>query len=114
MSKSSTITAEIDRSFKRLPPVHPGEILREEFLSPANLSAGAVARACGIPRTRIERLIREETSISADTALRLGRYFSTSADFWMNLQIRYDLEGASRSLGRSLDGIKPVTYEAAE
>jgi addiction module HigA family antidote len=68
---------------KRLPPIHPGEVLREEFLVPMQLSPYELARACGVPRTRIERLPREETPLSADTALRLARYFSTMAEFWM-------------------------------
>jgi addiction module HigA family antidote len=73
---------------KKLPPLHPGEILREEFLLPMQLTPYALAQACGVPRTRIERLAREETPVTADTALRLARYFGTSAEFWMNLQAR--------------------------
>ena len=75
---------------KKLPPVHPGEVLREEFLRPLNLSPYAVARAVGVPRTRIERLANEQTPVTADTALRLGRYFGTSAAFWMGIQTQYD------------------------
>ena len=67
-----------------LPPLHPGEVLREEFLKPLDLTAYAVAAALRVPRTRIERLAREETPVTADTALRLGKYFNTSAAFWMN------------------------------
>ena len=66
---------------KKLAPVHPGEVLREDFLRPMSLSAYAVARACGVPRTRIERLVREETPVTADTALRLAKYFGTTAAF---------------------------------
>mgnify|MGYP006268407005 CR=1 FL=1 len=73
------------------PKVHPGEILREEFMEPLGLTAYALAKYCRVPRTRIERLAREETSVTADTALRLARYFGTSAQFWMNLQSAYDL-----------------------
>lgn len=73
------------------PPVHPGEILREEFLAPLGLAPYTVARACRVPRTRIERLARGETPVTADTALRLGRYFETGPEFWMNLQAMYDL-----------------------
>ena len=79
---------------KRLPPIHPGEVLREEFLVPMKLTPYAVARACGVPRTRIERLAREETPVTADTALRLARYFGTTAEFWMGMQAQYDLETA--------------------
>src|ERR1700704_547192 len=70
---------------KRLPPIHPGEVLREEFLAPMKLTPYALAQACGVPRTRIERLAREETPITADTALRLARYFGTTAEFWMGM-----------------------------
>ena len=81
----------------RLPPMHPGEMLREEFLLPLSLSSGKVAKAAGIPRTRIERIVREETGITADTALRLARYFSTTPEFWVNLQSGYDLDVATRA-----------------
>ena len=76
---------------KKLPPMHPGEVLREEFLVPLGLSAGALAKACGVPRTRIERIVDEKNSITADTALRLGHWFGTSAEFWLNLQKLYEL-----------------------
>src|SRR6266516_3609477 len=79
---------------KKLPPVHPGEVLREDFLRPMKLTAYAVAKAVGVPRTRIERLVREETPVTADTALRLARYFGTKASFWMGLQAQYDFERA--------------------
>lgn len=77
---------------KKLAPVHPGEVLREDFLNPMKLSPYAVARACGVPRTRIERVARGEAPITADTALRLARFFGTSERFWLNLQTGYDLE----------------------
>lgn len=88
------------------PPVHPGEILREEFLAPLDLTAYAVAQACRVPRTRIERLSRCETPVTADTALRLGRYFGTGPEFWMNLQTQYDLAVAA-STAADLDDIAP-------
>jgi antitoxin HigA-1 len=94
---------------KRLPPVHPGEVLREEFLVPMNLSPYAVARAIGVPRTRIERLAREETPITADTALRLARFFGTTPAFWMGMQAQYDLERAADELGAKLRKIEPAT-----
>ena len=75
---------------KRLDPVHPGAVLREDFLVPMGLSAYAVARAVGVPRTRIERLTREETPITADTALRLAKYLGTTPAFWMNMQAQHD------------------------
>jgi addiction module HigA family antidote len=87
-----------DSTAKKLPPVHPGEILREEFLKPLGLTPYAVAAALNVPRTRIERLAREENPVTADTALRLGRYFKTGAAFWMNIQARFDLETAEDGL----------------
>ena len=91
---------------RKLAPIHPGEILREEFLIPIGLTSYAVAAAVGVPRTRIERLAREETPVSADIALRLGRFFGTSAEFWMNIQTRYDLETAQDALATDLKRIK--------
>ena len=73
---------------KKLPPIHPGEILREEFLVPLKLTPYAVAAALHVPRTRIERIAREEKPVTADTALRLGKFFKTGAAFWMNIQAR--------------------------
>jgi antitoxin HigA-1 len=93
---------------KKLPPVHPGEILREEFLRPMNLSPYAVARAVGVPRTRIERLASERTALTADTALRLARYFGTTPAFWMGIQAQYDLERAEDELGETLREIAPA------
>ena len=97
-----------------MPPVHPGEILAEDFLKPLDLTAYAVAKACGVPRTRIERLAREETPVTADTALRLGRYFDTTPQFWMNLQSRFDLETASRAKAEDVARIAPLRRAAAE
>src|SRR5574337_2219330 len=93
---------------KKLPPVHPGEVLREEFLRPMNLTPYAVARAIGVPRTRIERLANEQTAVTADTALRLARYFGTSPTFWLGIQTQYDLERAEDQLGVKLRDIAPV------
>jgi addiction module HigA family antidote len=98
---------------KKLAPMHPGEVLREEFLVPLNLSAGALAKACDLPRTRIERIAAETTGITADTALRLGKALGTSAQLWMNLQNRYDVEIAKREIGRKLDKIEPLIDHAA-
>jgi antitoxin HigA-1 len=92
----------------KLPPIHPGEILREEFLRPLNLSAGAVARAIGVPRTRIERLASEQTELTPDTALRLARFFGTTTDFWMNLQGRFAIESAEDAIGDALAEIQPL------
>jgi len=98
---------------KKLAPVHPGEVLREEFLVPLNLSAYAVARAIDVPRTRIERLSREETPVTADTALRLAKYFGTTAAFWMGLQAQHDLEHAEDELATDLRKIEPMRAPAA-
>jgi addiction module HigA family antidote len=98
---------------KQLPPVHPGEVLREDFLKPMRLTPYAVAQACGVPRTRIERLTREATPVTADTALRLARYFGTTASFWMGMQAQYDLERAQDELTGELERIAPVKQAAA-
>src|ERR1700685_3241979 len=92
---------------KKLPPVHRGETLRAEFLDPMQLTPYAVAKAIGVPRTRIERLARGDTPLTADTALRLSRYFGTSAAFWMGLQARYDLEIATDRIEKDLNRIAP-------
>jgi antitoxin HigA-1 len=114
MPRSSTITENEDTMMPRkLPPVHPGEILREEFLVPMKLTAYAVAAACAVPRTRIERLAREETPVTADTALRLAKYFGTTPTFWMNLQTQYDLEAAEDTHADELKHIKPMKPKAA-
>jgi addiction module HigA family antidote len=96
---------------KKLAPVHPGEVLREEFLKPLKLTPYAVAASIGIPRTRIERLAREETPVTADTALRLGKFFKTTAAFWMNMQAQYDLETAEDKIAPQIKKI--VSHEAA-
>jgi addiction module HigA family antidote len=90
-----------------LGPVHPGEILREEFLVPLGMSAYALAVHLRVPRTRIERLAREETPVTPDTALRLARYLGTTPEFWINLQARYDLETAQDRLSDDIAAIEP-------
>src|SRR6266516_4630917 len=76
----------------KLPPIHPGEILREDYLKPLRLSMNHLALALHVPITRISEIVHERRAISADTALRLARYFKTSPRFWLNLQAAYDLE----------------------
>lgn len=93
-------------------PVHPGEFLREEYLRPLGISAGQLAKALNVPRTRIERLIREETGLTADTALRLARFFDTSPEFWMNFQTSWDLARQARALTPDLDAIERYTRHA--
>jgi antitoxin HigA-1 len=90
-----------------LSPVHPGEILREEFLGPLAMSPYALAAVLRVPRTRVERLVREETALTPDTALRLGRYFGTTPEFWLGIQARYDVEMARQSLDDDIAAIKP-------
>jgi addiction module HigA family antidote len=98
---------------KALPPLHPGEVLREEYLEPLGLSSYALAKACHVPRTRIERIVREEIGITADTALRLGRYFNTTPQFWLNLQADHDLRTAQAKIGSDLDTIEQRELEGA-
>jgi antitoxin HigA-1 len=93
---------------KKLSPLHPGEVLREEFLVPLDLSAGALAKAMGVPRTRVERIAAESICITADTALRLGKALGTSAQLWLNLQNRFDIETAERAIGKRLARISRV------
>ena len=100
-------------TLRSVPPIHPGEILRDDFMAPLGLTAGRVARALGVPRTRIERIAREEIGITADTALRLGRYFGTSTEFWMNLQAHHDRLLAEAALGEELARIRPLERDAA-
>jgi addiction module HigA family antidote len=91
------------------PLPHPGEHLREEFLPGYNLSPGALAKAMGLKdRTRIERLIREQQSVTADTALRLGRVFGTSPQFWIHLQTAHDLSKAAIAAREELAAIQPL------
>jgi len=89
------------------PPVHPGEILREEFMAPEGLTAYAIAKACKIPRSKVERIVREDLGISGDTAVRLGRFFGNSPQFWMNLQATYEVMKASQELGDAVNEIEP-------
>lgn len=98
---------------KKLPPMHPGEVLREEFLIPMSISAGRLAKACGVPRTRIERIANEQTGVTADTALRLAKAFGTTPDLWMNLQKEFDIRTAQRQIGNDLDQIEPLATRAA-
>ena len=94
-------------------PIHPGEILREEFLLPLNLSANALAIALGVPAPRINDVARERRGITADTALRLARYFGTSAEFWMGLQADHDLRHAELATNDALARIRRRENTAA-
>jgi antitoxin HigA-1 len=91
-----------------MPPVHPGEILLTEFLEPLGVTQYQLAKAVDVPARRINEIVHGQRRISADTALRLARYFGTSERFWMNLQARYDLEIEKDRLGSALAEIQPL------
>jgi len=91
------------RSGRRLPPVHPGEILHDEFLTPMGISVYALAGAIRVPRSRVNDIALGRRAVTTDTAMRLGRYFGTSAEFWINLQARYDLDVANRTMRRRIE-----------
>jgi antitoxin HigA-1 len=99
---------------KRVPlnAVHPGEILREEFMTPMGITSYRLAKDLRLTAPRVNDIVRERRAISADTALRLGRYFGTSAQLWLNLQARYDLLLATAN-GKEISKIKPRAKEAA-
>jgi len=87
---------------KKIKPIHPGEILETEFLKPLGISMYRLARGTHVPDDRISKIVARKRAITADTALRLGRFFGTSPEFWMNLQARYDLETAQDQHGREI------------
>jgi addiction module HigA family antidote len=87
----------------KLLPIHPGEILREEFLAPLGISANELALALRVPATRINDIVREKRGITADTALRLSRYFGTTPRFWMNMQASWELEVAEDQSGKAVE-----------
>jgi addiction module HigA family antidote len=98
----------------KLPPMHPGEILRADFMEPLRLSMNRLALDLRVPVTRIAEIVHERRGISPDTALRLARYFNTSARFWLNLQAAYDLELAEDQLSRTIEKeVHPVSFAAA-
>lgn len=94
----------------KLPNIHPGEVLLEEFLQPLGISQYRLAKDLNIPQTRVSQIIKGRRRITADTALRLSKYFGTSAKFWLGLQDDYDLEESGNELAEELAGI-PVVYE---
>ncbi len=91
------------RTRKKLSPIHPGEILREELMKPLNLSANKLSLALRVPSNRILEIVHGERAVTADTALRLGRYFGMSPEFWINAQARYDLETAQDALAATIE-----------
>jgi antitoxin HigA-1 len=92
-----------------MPPVHPGEVLAEEYLEPLGVTQHRLAVAVGVPPRRINEIVHGKRGISADTALRLARFFGTSERFWLNLQSRYDLERERDALADTLDRIQPLS-----
>ena len=98
----------------RRPPVHPGEMLREEFLIPLELSASRLAMELRVPVTRISEIVNGRRAVSADTALRLERYFGMSADFWLGLQKDFDLQTARQAEGKKIAAdVRPRSHKAA-
>ena len=105
---SIDLTDVIETGRSRMKPVHPGAVLKEEFLEPLGISAYRLAKDIGVPVNRIAAIIGGVRAISADTALRFARYFGTDAQSWINLQARYDLEMTRRTSGRRIDReVKP-------
>lgn len=98
---------------KKLKNIHPGEILREEFLIPMEVSAYRLAKETFLPQTRISEIIKGNRRITADTALRFSKYFGTSAKFWLGLQGDFDLEEETRLKEKELKNIKPIEGNAA-
>lgn len=97
----------------KMRPIHPGEILREEFLAPLGMSPHALAMALHVPAPRINDIVRERRAVTTDTALRLSRYFGTTPQFWLNLQNSYDLKLAASQIGRKIaQEIRPLQQAA--
>jgi antitoxin HigA-1 len=99
---------------KLLPPIHPGEILRADFMEPLGLSMNRLALDLRVPVTRVAEIVHQRRGITANTALRLARYFNTSPGFWLNLQTAYDLEVAQDKLSRTIEReVRPASATAA-
>jgi addiction module HigA family antidote len=95
------------------PPLHPGTILHDEFMAELGLTAYSIAKACKMPRSKLERIVRGELGISGDTAVRLGRFFGTSDRFWMNLQATFEVMKARQAIGERVNEIVPLRKGAA-
>jgi addiction module HigA family antidote len=110
--RSPTITEtedNVDKHEEKIPPVHPGEILLEDFLKPMGITPYRLARELNVPRTRISAILKGRRSITADTALRLARFFGTTAKLWLNLQVSYDLDTEDDRLGGKIEEeVKPM------
>ena len=103
------MTTKTTEELQRLPPIHPGEVLNEEFLLPMRVSQYRLAKAIGVDSRRIHAIVHGQRSITAETALLLSRFFGNSAEFWMGLQSQYDLETAEDRLSRRLDKVAAYT-----
>ena len=99
-------------SIKNVPPIHPGEVLIEEFLEPTRITRGRLSKDISVPPRRINEIVHGKRGITADTALRLGRHFGMSAQFWLNLQAHYDLECRTEKLGNRLESEAQVLGHA--
>ena len=114
-SKSLTTTESALAEGVHMPPLHPGEMLREDFMKPLGLSANALAIALRVPVTRISEIVRERRGITADTALRLARYFNMTPEFWMRLQMDFDLESAADAVRSAIhEQIRPLPAKRQE
>jgi addiction module HigA family antidote len=112
--KSSTTTEGELEEGALMPPLHPGEMLREEFMKPLGLSANALAMELRVPVSRISEILRERRGISGDTALRLARYFNMSPEFWMGIQTRFELDSAADAAGAAIESeIRPRPLKTA-
>ena len=96
-----------------LSPLHPGAVLLKEFMKPLSLTACALASSCGINRTRVERIVRGNAAVNADTALRLAKFFDTTPEYWLSLQARYELETTASQIRNELAAIKTRKRVAA-
>ncbi|MCY4575102.1 MAG: HigA family addiction module antitoxin [Chloroflexi bacterium] len=102
---------EIDEDAEKMPPIHPGEILDEEFLKPLGMTKYRLAKSIGVDPRRIHAIVRGERAITAETAMLLGKFFNTSSELWMGLQSQYDLEVASERIGSKVDAVRPLERE---
>jgi addiction module HigA family antidote len=98
----------------RIPNIHPGEILSEDFLKPMGISAYRLSKGANLDQTRISEIIRGKRSVTADTALRLARFFGNSPEFWLNLQAHYDLEQKKQEMEKELKKIRPYAPQSAQ
>ena len=115
-SRITTKRPMVRRRGQRVPPVHPGEMLREEFLIPLGMSANALAMSLSVPATRIGEIVNERRGITGDTAIRLGEFFRVGPEFWMNLQTRYELElarDAMEAAGSKKIEPMPIDYRGS-